>query len=120
MTIDWTKPIETMDGRPARVLATDLKNDVYPVAVVVAYGENVSVWMYTREGRLSTLQPSPSDLRNVQPQKFQHVRYVNVYNDFLGHFCLTRADADCAGQLGNPRIACVRVVIEGEKGQYDD
>ena len=25
MTIDWTKPIETTTGRPARVLATDLK-----------------------------------------------------------------------------------------------
>lgn len=31
--IDWDKPIKTTDGKRARVLAIDIKNDKYPVAV---------------------------------------------------------------------------------------
>lgn len=30
--IDWTKPIQTKDGKPARVIATDIDSD-YPIAV---------------------------------------------------------------------------------------
>lgn len=32
--INWTKPIETTTGRPARVLATDLKGDLH-IAIAV-------------------------------------------------------------------------------------
>lgn len=35
--IDWTKPIQTRCGYPARVLATDLKGTNYPVVVVITH-----------------------------------------------------------------------------------
>ena len=30
MTIDWSKPIQTYDGKKARVLCTDLADSEYP------------------------------------------------------------------------------------------
>lgn len=39
MAIDWTKPIETMEGKPARVLATDLKDRVHKVVVAIDNGD---------------------------------------------------------------------------------
>ena len=39
--IDWTKPIETMDGRPARVLCMDfLCADHNPVVVAIRWHED--------------------------------------------------------------------------------
>lgn len=50
--IDWTKPIETMDGRPARVLAIDVKGDL-PVVVATKYVSRSyeDVDRYTLDGR---------------------------------------------------------------------
>ena len=38
MTIDWSKPIQTYDGKKARVLCTDLADSEYPVVVAVSVG----------------------------------------------------------------------------------
>lgn len=40
-TIDWTRPVQTRNGRKVRVLATDLKG-VCPVAIAVPSHNNVS------------------------------------------------------------------------------
>ena len=111
--IDWTKPIETRDGQPARVLCTDLKSAGYPV--IVAYeiqpgGESIE--STDLEGFKLTGQAKPF-IRNV-PEK--GVRYVNIYRqcDFSANH-RSRLEAD---SVASPdRIACVRV--EYTEGQMD-
>lgn len=49
--IDWTKPIQTRDGRAARVVATDLNGTEYPVVVVITHRNgNQGADAYTQSG----------------------------------------------------------------------
>ena len=114
MTIDWTKPIETMDGQPARVLATDLAYH-RPVVVAVASkgADHEAVWLLTSEGAYDTDRPLM--VRNVPPDPI--VRYINMYpNGCRGRAHESRAKAD--NSAGSSRIACVRV--EFKEGQFDE
>lgn len=50
--IDFSKPVQTRDGRKVRVICTDRKNKHYPViALVVDYdGNKESVMCFTKDG----------------------------------------------------------------------
>jgi hypothetical protein len=41
--IDWTKPIETIDGYPARVISTDYRDGCLTLVVVQAELEKISI-----------------------------------------------------------------------------
>lgn len=114
MTVDWTKPIETVDGHSARVLATDLDSS-FPVAVAVRNGGNDHETVLLLHSDGSYTKGKPPTIRNVPPDPI--VRYLNVYRDgsinCVGH--KSRADAD--DYKGQGRIACVRV--EFKEGQFD-
>ncbi len=71
--IDWSKPVQTRDGRKVRVLATDAAslNNKYPVVVLVtSEGGYENVMQLTIDGRYwyDVKEPSPLDLVNV-PEK---------------------------------------------------
>ena len=51
MTIDWTKPIETTTGRPARVLATDLAGDLHIVIAVMNKEGSEGICMTDENGQ---------------------------------------------------------------------
>lgn len=71
MTIDLTKPVQTRDGRKARILCTDMVNPHYPVAAVVTFADGIEVArMYTRDGYFGRFVDSLSanDLVNVPPE----------------------------------------------------
>lgn len=113
MTIDWTKPIETMNGFPARVIATDIKGDrsILVAALNVAGNENV-YWLDSKGRGFLYREPS---VRNVPPAPV--VRYFNFYSDgAIGNDQESRKEAD--DNAGPDRIACVRV--EFTEGQFDD
>ena len=114
MTIDWTKPIETVDGQPARVLATDLAYHRPVVVAVAAKGaDHEAVWLLTSEGSYDTDRPLM--VRNVPPAPV--VRYFNVYeHDFVSAGHDSRAEADEGAGPG--RIACIRVELK--EGQFDE
>lgn len=74
MPIDWTKPIETLAGYPARVLSTDFRSDGKEiVAVQIEYKNCSEINCYTQDGRICGLGPP---LRN---RKVKRVGWVNVY-----------------------------------------
>lgn len=78
MTVDWTKPIQTRDGRKARVLATDLGDDNYPIVVAVTDGSDHE-YSATRtlDGRISIKSEfDDSDVINVTEEI---TFYLNVY-----------------------------------------
>lgn len=45
-SIDWTKPVRTLDGRSARVLCTDRKSDRWPVIVLLSTPGNSEVVLH--------------------------------------------------------------------------
>lgn len=116
--IDWTKPIQTRAGLPARMLATDIKSkngNCICVAVTYPSGNEV-VSAVTLEG-LYYSNPSDADIINV-PEK--RVRYLNIYPGSIYSYN-NREDADTAAKRHDNwhnRIACIKV--EYMEGQLDD
>lgn len=113
MTIDWTKPIETTYGFPARVIATDIKGDC-PILIAIMKSDGTeTVALLDEMGRyLPTWRQA---VRNVPLAPV--VRYFNLYSD--GLMCTdheTRKEADY--NAGPDRIACIRV--EFKEGQFDE
>jgi len=109
---DPTKPVRTRDGRAARILCTDFKNDDGPIiaAITFALDGKERVFSYHSNGRYYTYA-SNSDLVNI-PEK--HVRWVNVFH-CGGYLCATKEIADSL-DVEKSRIACVRIEFEEGEG----
>ncbi len=116
--LDLTKPVKTRDGREVRIYATDHGGE-YPVAGAIRR-KSTDQWrsgQWTADGTYIRELQTHLDLINA-PQPFHHVFYVNVYPSTVGPFYDSRAEAD--QHAGSTRIACIRVVLEGHEGRYDD
>lgn len=127
MAIDYTKPVETNDGRPVRILCTDAPGP-YPVCGIVE-DDDEGGHRWTAPGHyFASGVESPSDLRNVLPARVIEVGYINVYKarasvgsthvKRLGAVYISRKEADCAAS--GARVACVKLTIEYTEGQFDD
>jgi len=77
--IDWTKPVVTSDGRPVRVLATDLKSEgvAHRIAYAVTHISGTD-YIGTCDGDDDVL-----GFRNA-PEK--HSMWINVYRNDNGVF----------------------------------
>lgn len=115
--IDWTKPVETVDDKPCRLLATDLKGE-YPIVVSVLNSEDKEYPVtLTRDG-LRYLEDKEPFVRNV-PEKFERVYWLNVYcHQECQQVYHTREQADTGARPS--RIARIRVPITGHVGQFDE
>jgi len=77
---DLNKPVQTRDGRPARIILTDLKSD-YPILAIVDHEDSQTPETYTKEGRwVSDHEENEQDLVNV-PERTE--RFVNIYGSGL-------------------------------------
>lgn len=66
---DPTKPIQTRDGRKARILCTDLKFHNCPIAAAILYDHLEHVYAFSGDGKYNGGMPeSPIDLINI-PEK---------------------------------------------------
>lgn len=112
---DPTKPVQTRDGKPARIMTTDCKNDNFPIAALIDYGNSEIAEFYTIDGFLrEDHQELDIDLVNC-PEK--HVRWLNVYSDGgIGVYSSREIADKYASALDKvvPRIACI--CIEFEEG----
>lgn len=112
--IDWTKPIQTRDGYPVRILCIDARTD-RPVVGLVIFNANIKEDVYTwfTNGSYSVSKHS-RDLINV-PVK--HEGWLNIYptNGIEGYFYKTKEEADNAASIIMKRIACIKIEFtEGE------
>lgn len=65
MALDLTKPVQTRGGRPARILATDLRSE-YPVVGIISHLGYDEVETWTLDGNfVSSDDEHPDDLVNV-------------------------------------------------------
>jgi hypothetical protein len=114
--IDWTKPVELMDGTPVRVLATDLP-EPYPVLVFCQNDLEIgSVWRITPDGK-SSREAIRAFIRN-KPQTITREWWVN---EWVGGLCFlhpTKEHADQATTGGKSlRIACHKITYTFTVGE---
>ena len=80
--LDFSKPVQTRDGQPVRILCTDRKGTSYPViglVLVSDHREDVSSW--TAGGVYSlTEDPCPMDLIQA-PQPRKHAELIKKWAD---------------------------------------
>ena len=74
------KPVCTRDGRKARIICFDLKNDEYPIVAAVENDSSETLFPYTTNGEIADGIESDKDLMML-PEKKEG--WVNVYKDGL-------------------------------------
>lgn len=107
---DPTKPVQTRDGHPARIICTDMIGD-RPIAAIITETERTeSVLQYRADGQFGEM-PYRLDLINIP---VRHKRWMNLYyNTTLTEIYTTRAAADYAESSARPnRIACIEIEFE--------
>lgn len=86
---DPTKPVQTREGRPARIICTDVKYSKFPIMALVDYGNCEMVHRYTTTGDYwADRTEDPDDLVNIPPKEVSQF-YCNVYNSGFGAPCNT-------------------------------
>lgn len=80
--LDLTKPVQTRDGRPVRILCTDCPGDSHPIVGII--GTAVCRWSMDGEAVLSNIEwaaPEQWRLVNVPEKPKSVVRYVAIQSD---------------------------------------
>lgn len=107
--VDWTKPCETEDGRPVRVLCTDRP---YEHAPIVCMRDDGVVFTVANDG--AAISFPFIKVRNTPPKPVRREGWINVYpwsgDDAQRKIWKHRCDADQSA--GDDRIACVKVEWE--------
>lgn len=120
MTFDSSKPVQTRDGRKARIICTDYADDSNG-KTIIAWTELIekpgASFSYHEDGRVGHYgDPHPCDLINI-PEK----RWVNVFEEYLSGPHRNRNLADIhAADVPDNRIACIEFTEgDGLEGEYD-
>lgn len=80
MSIDWSKPVQTRDGRKVRILCTDRVGGLYPIVGLLIEGNIENTHCWTRTGcSVVGEHGSPRDLINVPPPKRKTLVTVRLY-----------------------------------------
>lgn len=81
MTIDFTKPVQTRDGRPVRIICTDAKNSTHPIVGVVVSTSDGKEYprCWTKEGEFISGR-GELDMNLIQvPQRHKHYEAIIAY-----------------------------------------
>ena len=116
MTIDWTKPLQTRDGRKARVVATDIatKDEYTHAALVMDEDGDESLETYTKEG-LWWVSGGLQDKDLVNAPEKRSV-WINAYdNGKLGYEFSSREEADATNKDIGRRTGILQVVFVDKK-----
>lgn len=106
------KPVQTRDGRPARIICFDRKNRLYPIIALVDLGDYEDYISYTLDGCTNEHKKIEND-RDLFMAPVKVTRWVNVYRggfDYkFGSICPTRESAleaidKAAGYISTAKI----------------
>lgn len=103
--IDWTKPIQTRNGRKARVLCTDLASNPSELIVVTAVRDpdgNEFVQLVRQDGRVLKSSNDVLDMLNI-PEEI--TGWVNVYAAEGGSLNFGMLRKERFGMLHKGRLA---------------
>jgi hypothetical protein len=116
MPLDLSKPVQTRDGRPVRILCTDLRGE-FPVVAVIENRDFDGVGMWRLSGVNQFGQES--DLVNVREP--ERTGWLNVYrDDDGGHYVGSRIRASREESLDSAYphriVACIEVKYRHGQG----
>ena len=77
------KPVQTRDGRKARIICFDMKGGEFPIVALVQTGGEEGVFHYTLEGNYYRTSTTQSDLVMVPVKK---TGWINIYPFNCGEF----------------------------------
>lgn len=103
----------TRDGRPARLLCSDLKDEQFPLAVAITGSDGEEyVTQHSKGGFYRNNGLQDADDLFLAPTK--HEGWVNVYKGYKRPQCgavfATKEEADIEASLG--RVACIHIEWE--------
>lgn len=113
---DATKPVQTRDGRPARIICTDRTNNRPIVALIHSRQgtDEIAVSRYA-DGSMNPNYESGADLVNIPERKSE---FWNCYNKGANQYHKTLGSAKgargCGGVLHSCLIATVELVYEDD------
>lgn len=110
MTIDWTKPIEDMNGNPARLISEDYKT-VKGCARLVQIDFGASSRVYPVDARGFHISFDNQEIRN---RKVKKKGWVNIYRSSLGEASVgvLFPTEEEAGSIGNGAVATIKIEWE--------
>jgi hypothetical protein len=116
--IDFTKPVETRNGIPVRILCTDGPNPTFPVIGIVKGNSGVTSWALDGS-YLAAKTSSPNDLRNTL-EKVHLDRWIVVFKNKSDEYYTTSytseksttMDIIYAESLGSKHIKTIHVPID--------
>lgn len=114
--LDFSRPIQTRDGRKVRILCTD-KKGASPVVGLIERnpGEEEMTFHWQLTGlHYEGSCRRPEDLINV-PERIERDVWVNLNGKVLGHIYDTRKEAD--DMAVQDRTECVKIHISCLKGE---
>lgn len=109
MTFDTTKPVQTRDGRKARIICVDRKSHNRPIVALISDADGVERSAYfTADGQWNSREQGSTDLVNISEETS---RWVNFY---AGAGYETREIANQNNNRNLQRVAILQVKIEGD------
>lgn len=120
--LDLTKPVQTRNGRPVRILATDAKGGQSVAGLVTDRGGYETAYLWSAHGHHfgNDADNGPRvtddfDLVNVPEPKKTGTMWLNVYPNVPSAAHSSRPAADL--NATHSRLACIRV--DWAEGQFD-
>lgn len=111
MKLDLNKPVQTRDGRKARIICTDAKG-AHPIIALIEGDPYEEVYHYLNNGTSSN-EATGYNLINIPEEK---ELWVNVYPDPSAVAYINKQNADINAE--NSRIARIKVTYK--EGQFDE
>ena len=105
--LDLSKPVQTRNGRPVRILCTDAKGP-YPIVGLMPSGEAEHVGSWMVGGNSSPYSWTQDDLINV-PEPKRYV-WLNVYRDGASAALYTSRNEADRYEVGE-RVGCIKVEL---------
>lgn len=107
MTIDWTKPIETVEGHPARVLSTDHRYCGETLVVIQIEHPGFScVGYYHQNG-----EPEFGSV-NIRNRKTKREGWVNVYRACNSLGLIYNTEQEAKERASSAVIATIKIEWE--------
>lgn len=108
-------PVQTRDGRPARIICWDRKGLPYPIVVLIDNDGKEWLETYSRNGKFCIKENSPLYLEENSPLDLvmaptKKEGWINIYPDYTAGVYNTKEEAD--EYKGETRVACVHVEWE--------
>jgi hypothetical protein len=110
-SLDLTKPVQTRDGYPVRIICTDATPDYPIVGVVGSESLHIRCWWGSGQSRRSSIEQD-TDLINVPPPEV--ASYTRVY-DHLGRVCIGALYDSDDGSRDINQVALLKIIrVDGK------